>query len=109
MKYLFYIYNKNHILEAVNDKNIFNYTDKIYVNYYTNITETIEISIRPNNSNNNNNYDESGLSTIYLVLIIIGSFIILLAILVIIYFIVKNKKKVTNEDFEGKIGLVPAE
>ena len=113
MKYLFYIYNENHILEIINDKSTFNDTNKIFVNYYTNITETIEISVRPYNSDNNNNknsQDGEGLSTTALVLIIVGSLILLIIILVIIYFKIIKKKQVTNDDVEGKIqSLVPAE
>ena len=40
-KNLFYTYNDNHIL-AISDKNEFNIKEKVYINYYTNITDSIE-------------------------------------------------------------------
>ena len=105
MTYLFYIYNEDHILEAANDDTIFNYTEKIYVNYYTNITEAIDISISPINNSDDNG---KGLSTIPLVLIIVGSVIILIIVIVLIYIMIIKKKQVTNEEVEGKIqNLVP--
>ena len=58
---LFYIYNDAHILKITNKK-IFNNKDKIYVNYNTNITDTIEIRIKPEkNCKDNKNEETKGL------------------------------------------------
>ena len=42
---LFYFFNQNHILESVNKETKFKKNDKIYVNYYVNITENQTIKI----------------------------------------------------------------
>ena len=99
---LFYIYNDNHILEAVDKTFMFKNNDKIYVNYYTNITNTIEIRIKPEKKKNNKGKDKDGLSTIALIFIIVGSVIALIFIITIIYLIISKKKKITNDDIEDK-------
>ena len=43
---LFYVFNDDHVLEAANNKTKFKKNDKIYVNYYVNITENHNIKIK---------------------------------------------------------------
>ena len=81
---------------------MFKNNDKIYVNYYTNITNTIEIRIKPEKKKNNKGKDKDGLSTIALIFIIVGSVIALIFIITIIYLIISKKKKITNDDIEDK-------
>ena len=106
IKYFFYIYNDDHILEPVDDKKTFKNNEKIFVNYYLNITEDIEITIKSDKKNNNiiddNNNDENGLPTTALVFIIIGSVIILIVIFLIIYITIIKKKQLKNDEIEGK-------
>ena len=48
---LFYVFNDNHILEAANSETKFKKDDKIYVNYFVNITENQIIKIKVEEKN----------------------------------------------------------
>ena len=89
-----YAFNEDHILEAVNNGTIFKDKDKIYVNYYVNITNDTYISIKDTS--------DKGLSTGIIILIVVGSVIVLILIVMIIFIVVSKKKKLSNEDIEDK-------
>ena len=98
---LLYAYNDNHILDIASKK-IFNNKEKIYVNYYTNITDNIEIRVKPEKKNKEDkNEEKKGLPTWALVLIIIGSVIVVLTIIVIIM-VFSKRKGMTNSEIEEK-------
>ena len=106
-KNLFYTYNDAHIL-AITDKNEFNNTDKVYVNFYTNITENIEIKIKPvKNNKDGENKEKEGLPTWGLVLIIIGALIVVAVIIIIIILILKRKGMSSSEIDEKTKQLNP--
>ena len=121
----FYIMNEHHILEAVKNGKEFKDKDKIYVNYFVNITKDIIIRIKtqedetsdvPSDVPSDNPSDESnkpindndgqqkeGLSTGIIVLIVVCSIIVALAIIIIIIiFVISRKRKLSNKDIEEK-------
>ena len=92
----FYIYNENHILEAVNRDATFKKDDKIYVNYFVNITEnhTVRVTISEDDKK-----DE--LPSWALLTIMLGSLAVLLIfIFVIMAYMYLKRKKV--QDFDDK-------
>ena len=101
----FYVYNKKHVLEAVEDGTEFELNDKIYVNFYVNITQKTRIIIMAVNLNpddNNNDFDDGkGLSVGVKAFIII---VIIIVVLTIIYIIIQFKKKnqISNYQIEDK-------
>ena len=101
----FYILNDNHILEAVKNGTEFKINNKIYINYYVNITDnsTIKIKVekKPDDSHNKKD-DKDGLSTGHILLIILGAIIVLAAIVIIIIIIKKKNKQLTNTEIEDK-------
>ena len=104
---LFYTMNQtNHIMESVKNGIEFKYKDKIYANYYVNISKSINISIKINNNpSDDSKGDNGGLSGGIIALIIIGSVVLLLFILLIIICICK-KKKVSNLEIEDRSELL---
>ena len=82
---------------------MFKYRDKIYVNYYTNITNIIEIKITPEKEENkNDNNEPKGLSRTSLILIIIGSIVLVLLIIIVIIFVISKKKNISSSEIEDK-------
>ena len=119
-KYLYYFYseldpfiyvlNEDHILEAVKNGTVFKNKDKIYVNYFVNITENTTITIKSEKDKEeetsdkpqNNDDKKEGLSTGIIVLIVVGSAVVVIAIVLIVIIIISKKKKLSNEDIEEK-------
>jgi hypothetical protein len=103
---LFYIYNEDHILESVNNGTNFINKDKIYVNFYTNITETIQIQIEPikNNDDDDDEKDDKkeGLSKTALALIIVGSIIVVIIIILVLVIIISKNKRMKDSEIEEK-------
>ena len=94
-------------MEPAKNGTEFKYKDKIYANYFLNITENINITIKikKNDDGSSNDNDGDGLSKGIIALIIIGSIVLLLIIIIIIICIFK-KKKVTNLEIEEKSELL---
>ena len=90
--------NNAHILKPSPNGTEFTYQDKIYVNYFVNITENTTLSIVLKN----NDSDKNGLSTGILVLIIVGSALVLIIIIVLIVICVSRKNKLSNSEIEEK-------
>ena len=88
-------------MKAVKNGTIFIDKDKIYVNYYVNITNDTYISIKEKIDTS-----DKGLSTGIIILIVVGSVIILIFIMMIIFIIVSKKKKLSNEDIEDNTQLL---
>ena len=128
---LFYFLNDDHILELSPNGIEFTYPEKIYVNYFVNITENTTISIIFKNegdeeessdeeensdeeeseyeeesdnddSKHNKQDDKKGLTTGILVLIIVGSVLVVALIIIIIIVFVSRRKKMSNEDIGKK-------
>ena len=99
---LFYVMNNAHILKPSPNGTEFTYQDKIYVNYFVNITENTTLSIVLKNKHNNDDSDKNGLSTGILVLIIVGSALVLIIIIVLIVICVSRKNKLSNSEIEEK-------
>ena len=105
-----YVLNDHHILESVKNGTKFNNKDKIYINYYVNITEEIHITVKVENDGKENDdkdknkkkEEKEGLSTGIIVLIVVGSLIGLSIIILIIFILISKKKKITNEEIEEK-------
>ena len=101
----FYILNDNHILEAVKNGTEFKINNKIYINYFVNITDnsTIKIKVekKPDDSHNKKD-DKDGLSTGHILLIILGAIIVLAALVIIIIILKKKNKQLTNTEIEDK-------
>jgi hypothetical protein len=96
----FYIYNENHILEAVNRDATFKKDDKIYVNYFVNITEnhTVRVTISEDDKK-----DE--LPSWALLTIMLGSLAVLLIFIFVImtYMYLKRKKQQDIDDKEANL------
>ena len=101
----FYAFNKKHVLEAAKDKKEFKLNDKIYVNYFVNITKKTKIKISLNASDDEfDDFDEDnnkGLSGGVIALIIIGAIVAIMAFAFVIIFI-KNKKQLSNSEIKDK-------
>ena len=108
----FYVLNEHHILEAAKNGTAFKNRDKIYVNYFVNITKNINIFIKVVKENEMEEEDENNeekkdkisdkkgwLSTGIIILIVIFSVIIVILIFLIIYFLKKKK----NDNFEEQL------
>ena len=124
----FYVFNKKHVLEATKDKTEFKLNDKIYVNFFVNITNKHKIKISldaddeefddfdyseesdipsddPLDSDDPDISDEKknkGLSGGEIALIIIASIFGILAIAFIIIILIRRKKQLTNSNIEDK-------
>ena len=111
-KYLYYFYseldpfiyvlNEEHILEAVKNGTVFKNKDKIYVNYFVNITKNTTITIKSEKNKDKDKDKKEGLSTGIIILIGVGSVVLVIAIVLIIFIIISKKKKLSNEDIEEK-------
>ena len=98
---LFYSYNDEHIL-AITDKKEYNNKDKVYVNFYTNITNNIEIKIKPEKKNKDGENDgKEELPTWGIILIVIGS-IIVITILIFIIIIILKRKRISSSEIDEK-------
>ena len=100
-----YVMNNDHILEAVKNGTKFKKGEKIYINYYVNISENSHISIKAESNEPKNKEDDDkgkGLPTSIIVLIIVGSIILLIIIIMIIICVISKKKKVSNSVIEEK-------
>ena len=92
----FYVFNEKHVLEAVKDKTEFKYNDKIYVNYFVNITEKTKIKISLKGDD-----DDKGLSGGIIALIIISAIVVIFVIAFIIIFI-KGRNQLSSSKIEDK-------
>ena len=100
-----YVMNNDHILEAAKNGTKFKKGEKIYINYYVNISENSHISIKTESDepkNKEDNDEGKGLPTSIIILIIIGSIILLIIIIMIIICVISKKKKVSNNAIEEK-------
>ena len=106
-----YIMNSAHVLEAVNNGTKFENLDKIYFNYYLNITENTTISIKIENkvkpapitdkqSDDDKAPKKGGLSTLAISLIVVGCALIVIIVIVVVIVVLK-KKKLSSNDIEG--------
>ena len=93
----FYVYNDNHILEAVNKEKTFKKDDKIYVNYFVNITEnhTVKVTISEDDK-------EDELPGWALLIIMLGSLSLLLIFIIVIVVYIHMKKKGVQESVDDK-------
>ena len=133
-KYLYYFYseldpfiyvlNEDHILEAVKNGTVFKNEDKIYLNYFVNITEKTTITIKSEKKDkddetsdepqddeeeetsdepqNDDDDDKKGLSTRIIILIVVGSVVVVIAIVLIVIIIISKRKQLSNEEIEEK-------
>ena len=101
----FYVFNEKHVLEAAKDKKEFKLNDKIYINFFVNITINTKIKISLNASDDEfDDFDElnkEGLSGGIIALIIIGAIIVIVAFAFIFIFI-KKKKQLSNSEIEDR-------
>jgi hypothetical protein len=106
----FYVLNDDHILEAINKEKKFKDKDKIYVNYYVNITQnyTIKVKVEKNNDNSNDNdnnndkANEDKMNIWVIILIIVLSVAIVLILFVVILIMKLRKKEDIEEDKSDK-------
>lgn len=111
-----YVMNSAHVLEAVNNGTKFQNLDKIYFNYYLNITDNTTISIKIENNvkpepapSPSPITDEpgggdkvpvkGGLSTLAIALIVVGCVLFVIIVLIVVIVILK-KKKLSSEDID---------
>ena len=87
----FYVFNDNHILEAVDKEKKFKNKDKIYANYYVNITRKYTIKIKVN--------DDAIPILRIISFVALGVSIIIILIVVFIIFM-KSKKKEVFEEYD---------
>ena len=107
----FYVFNQKHVLDAVSNGTNFTLKNKIYVNFYVNITKKSKIKIKAVNQNPDESDDsdsssdkgqknKKGISKGIIALIIIVSIFALLAIVfIIIHF--KRKKATESREIEN--------
>ena len=93
---LFYVYNDNHILEAVSNGTSFKNNDKIYVNYYVNITEKHTIKIQSFRD------EDKGLSNVALLIIMLGSLGCLLIVILAFVLYITLRRKSESEEIDDK-------
>lgn len=108
--------NSAHVLEAVNNGTKFQNLDKIYFNYYLNITENTTISIKIENNvkpepapspspitdepgGGDKVPEKGGLSTLAIALIVVGCVLFVIIVLIVVIVILK-KKKLSSEDID---------
>ena len=91
----FYIYNDDHILEAVNQEKTFKKDDKIYVNYFVNITENHTVKVAISEDNKDDELPNWALLTIML-----GSLALLLIFIsfIVIYMYIQKKSIQKSDD-----------
>ena len=87
---LFYVFNDDHILEAANNKTKFKKNDKIYVNYYVNITENHNIKIRAEDKKKDED-DFPNWAVLLITLMSLGLCLLCISI-VVIYITIKRSK-----------------
>ena len=103
---LLFVYNKDHVLEGVNNGTSFHFKNKIYVNFYLNISDKVKIKFKkeekkepepkpspePDRPDTNPENKDDNINTIPYLIIIIIAVIALLLILVIAFIIFKKKR-----------------
>ena len=116
-----YIMNSAHVLEAVNNGTKFKNLDKIYFNYYLNITEKTTISIKIENNvkpdpvtdgpkgGDDKVPEKSGLSTLAIVLIVVGCVLVVIIVLVVVIVVLKKKKLSSNDIETDKVQQLTSE
>ena len=99
-----YVMNNKHILEAAKNGTKFKKGEKIYINYYVNITKNTNIFVKAENDEPKNKEDDKGkgLPTSIIALIIVGSIILLIIIIIIIICVVSKKKQISNNEIEDR-------
>ena len=108
----FYVFNQKHVLDAVANGTNFTLKNKIYVNFYVNVTKKSKIKIKAVNQNPDESDDsdsssdkgqknKKGISKGIIALIIIVSIFALLAIVFIINHF-KRKKATESREIENK-------
>ena len=117
--YLFFTYNIEHVLVPEKNGTIFEYGNKVYVNFYLNNTENIKLKVKEENKKNENDQDENKnnesdheekegfpIWAIILIAVISG---VLLITLIIILFRCRRKSDKTIQDSieEGPISMEP--
>lgn len=95
---LFYVYNDNHILEAISHDKILKNKDKIYVNYFVNITEKHTIKIKIYDKNNSE--DKMPNWGVLLITLLLLGFLLIFIFGLLIYFSLKKKTLVEQEKTE---------
>ena len=96
---LFYVYNDNHILEAVNKEKKFKNKDKVYVNYFVNMTEkhTIKIKIAKNEDKDDKSSEDKMPNWGVLLITLLSLGLMLIFIFIIIIYISVKKKAAEEE------------
>ena len=99
-----YAMNEDHNLEAVKNGTKFKNGDKIYCNYYVNITRNTTISIKAEVDDGNKREDSDdknqGTSNTTIIYIVIGLIILLIIIIVIIVLMMSKKKQASNKEID---------
>ena len=90
---LFYVFNDDHILEAANNKTKFKKNDKIYVNYYVNITENHNIKIKAEDKKKDED-DFPNWAVLLITLMTLG--LCLLCISIVVIYITIKRSKIRN-------------
>ena len=106
----FHIYDDYHVLKTFDSSKIsFTKGDKIYVNYFLNITNNATIIVKTNKDDdeipeppNDKKDGNNGLSLGIMILIIISSILVISIIIIIIVFVIKKKKNKFIKDLEQK-------
>ena len=95
--------------------------DKIYFNYYLNITEKTTISIKIENNvkpdpvtdgpkgGDDKVPEKSGLSTLAIVLIVVGCVLVVIIVLVVVIVVLKKKKLSSNDIETDKVQQLTSE
>ena len=98
----FYVFNGKHVLEAVENGTGFMQYDKIYVNYFVNITSNTKVSIKVVNLDpDKEDKKNKKLSGGAIALIIIATIIVIIAIILIIIHY-ERKKIMSDTEIENK-------
>lgn len=106
-KKLFYVYDESHILVDVKNGTTFKNLNQVLINYFTNITEPIDIQVKVENSNQDGKGDtkpddNEGLGAGYIALIVVGSIVVLAIIILVVYLIISKKNQVSSSEVEDK-------
>ena len=93
---LYLFFNDNDILEVVDKEKKFKNKDKIYVNYYVNITEKHTIKVKIDKGDDNGNKDKMPNWAVLLITLL--SLGILLTFIFVLIIYIKLKKKGVADD-----------
>ena len=85
----------------------FQNSNQVLINYFTNITEPIDIQVKVENSkpdgkDDTKPNDNEGLGAGYIALIVVGSIVVLAIIILVVYLIISKKNQVSSSDVEDK-------